>query len=825
MARSEELIDLDGRSHITALLGPTNTGKTHRAIERMLSHGSGIIGLPLRLLAREVYERIRARVGPERAALVTGEERIVPEGARYFAATVESMPLSRPVAFVAVDEIQLATHRQRGHVFTDRLLHARGVKETWFLGSDTMIPVIEQLVPTAEIRTFQRLSSLRYSGVGRLTALPPRSAVVAFSAAHVYELAERLRAARGGTAVVLGALSPRTRNAQVEMYQSGEVRYIVATDAIGMGLNLDIHHLALGAISKYDGQSHRPLLPEELGQIAGRAGRNRRDGTFGITARCAAESGGMDESVIEAVEQQRFSPVRRIFYRNTDLDFSSPAALQDALDARPPRRIMMPSRDAVDRETLDRLLVDPRIRERISGEASLALLWEVCRIPDFRGILVDSHVGLMRQLFLQLSEHGQLDEDFISRRLTRLSRTDGGMEELMTRIAFIRTWNYIANRPEWMPDAEGWLSRARGIEDQLSDALHELLTSRFVDTRTVVLVDRLQDGMSLEAELRDGEVRAAGVLLGRLEGLVFTAAVRKSVGQSVGQGAGQNVLDARMILRAARQALTDVLRQRVQATVDARHDLAVLDGERLMVGEVLLARLLPGPTPREPRLHIPHNELLTAAWRDALRQRAEQWIRDELARLDAPMEPEKGMSPAAIGLLYRLRQAGGFLPRADLDAPVSALTDRDRKGLGRMGVRLGMRAVFSTPMLKPAMRRGWVALLSVHDGGTPPAPADGAVSCPLSGPRDFYAAVGFVPLGSRAVRVDMVERLDAALRKLTRGGPASLPGEPTSWLGCSVAELAEICRALGYEVSGEDAPRIRRSRRRNSDSLHTRGAR
>ncbi|MDG1484484.1 MAG: helicase-related protein [Myxococcota bacterium] len=802
MARLSELIDLDGRSHITALLGPTNTGKTHRAIERMMTHGSGIIGLPLRLLAREVYERIKERVGPERAALVTGEERIVPPGARYFAATVESMPLTRPVAFVAVDEIQLATHRQRGHVFTDRLLNARGVKETWFLGSDTMIPIIEQLVPTAEIRTFQRLSTLRYSGVSRLTALPPRSAVVAFSAAHVYELAERLRAARGGTAVVLGALSPRTRNAQVEMYQSGEVRYIVSTDAIGMGLNLDIHHLALGAISKYDGRTHRPLQADELGQIAGRAGRNRRDGTFGITARCAANTGGLDAGIIDAVEQQRFSPVRRIFYRNSDLDFSSPTALQDALDARPPRRIMMPARNATDRETLDRLLADPRIRDRAARTDELMLLWEVSRIPDFRGILVDSHVTLVRQLYLQLSDHGQLDADFISRRLTRLSRTDGGMEELMTRIAFIRTWNFIANRPDWMPDAAGWLGRARQIEDRLSDALHDLLTSRFVDTRAVVLVDHLRDGLSLEAELKDGEVRAAGVLLGRLEGLAFVAEE------------SDTALGSRAIVRAARQALAETLSQRIRATIDAPHALIVLDGAHLMVDDVLLARLLPGSDPRSPQLHIPHNDLLTPAWRSALRKRAQRWLCDELARLDAPLLPEPSMSPAAIGLLYQLKEVGGFLPRAVLAEPISRLTDLDRKGLRRLGVRLGFHTVYSMKMLKPVNRKGVVGLLAVRHGSTPPPPSGGAVSCALAGPRGFYTAIGFAPLGSRAVRVDMLERLSAHLRAVTRRGSAPLPTEASSWVGCSIEELIGVCRALGYTVTGADTPRIRRAHQR-----------
>ena len=456
MARLPDVIDLDGRSRIKALLGPTNTGKTHRAIERMLHYNSGMIGLPLRLLAREIYDRVVARVGEEKVALVTGEERIVPASARYFCCTVESMPVSRHVAFLAVDEIQLATHRDRGHVFTDRLLNARGVKETWFLGSDTMIPVVERLVPTAEIQTFPRLSELRYAGVSRLTSLRPRSAVVAFSAAHVYELAERLRATRGGTAVVLGALSPRARNAQVAMYQSGEVRYLVSTDAIGMGLNLDIHHLALGAIEKFDGRQHRPLTPAELGQIAGRAGRFRRDGTFGVTARCATKTGGMDPHTIEAIEAQRFEPVRRVYYRSSALDFSSGEALLDSLAVPPRTRLLMLKLDGVDHDTLRRLLQDPDIQARTRREDDLELLWEVCRVPDFRGTLAESHLALVRQLFLQLHERGALEEGWVERRLERLDRVDGGLEELMTRIAFTRTWAYVSNREDWLRDRAAW---------------------------------------------------------------------------------------------------------------------------------------------------------------------------------------------------------------------------------------------------------------------------------------------------------------------------------------------------------------------------------
>lgn len=772
----------------------------------MLHYKSGMIGLPLRLLAREVYDRVCARVGEEKVALVTGEERIVPRTARYFCCTVESMPLSMPTAFVAIDEIQLATHPERGHTFTDRLLNARGVKETWFLGSDTMIPMVERLVPTAQIVTYPRLSALRYTGVTRLTSLQPRSAVVVFSAAQVYAQAEQLRARRGGTAVILGALSPRARNAQVALYQSGEVRYLVSTDAIGMGLNLDIHHLALGAVSKFDGRSHRPLAAAEIGQIAGRAGRFKRDGSFGITAACAERSGGIEPALIESVESQRFAPVRRIFYRNTDLDFTNPEELYASLLVPPRRKFMIPVRDTTDMRTLAHLLKEPGIRDRVGASADLELLWAVCCVPDFRRVLVNQHAHLVRQIFEQLQDQGTLEPDWLEERLRRLDRTSGGAEVLMSRIAFIRTWTYVANREDWLEERQHWRQRTRAIEDRLSDALHEALTQRFVDQRSMVLIEKLGSGVPLQAELRPGgEVVAAGVPLGRLHGFRFVA---------VGDASGRSL---KLVQRAARLALQEPLADRVAAAVDAPHaSLSLAADGHLKHDDACMARLARSDELWRPTVRPTRNDHLTAQQREVVQARARRWVQEELSMLSACLSDPR-LSPPGRALLYRLREGLGSVPRASVSAEVDALRSSDRSRLFRLGIKLGVHTVYSAPLLKPAMlaRRAW--LWSLHSGQQPlRSGPSGAASVPLEADPAFYTAVGYSGLGDRAVRVDMVERLDACLRAETRRGAAPLPTAPMSWLGCSRDSLAEICRGLGYTIRGEgEEQQVSRPRRRH----------
>ncbi len=472
-------VSLDGRG-VTAVLGPTNTGKTHLAIERMVAHSSGVIGLPLRLLAREVYTKVAARVGVGNVALITGEEKIIPPNARYSVCTVEALPRQTDAAFVAIDEVQLAADLERGHIFTDRMIHLRGREETLFLGAATMRGILERLFKGISIISRPRMSVLTYAGSKKITRLPRRSAIVAFSADEVYAIGELIRRQRGGAAIVLGALSPRTRNAQVELYQSGDVDYLVATDAIGMGLNLDVDHVAFAQNSKFDGFHYRELTAAELAQIAGRAGRHTRDGTFGVTGQVDP----FPDALVEAIETHRFDPVKVLQWRSADLDFSSIDALRISLDRPPAIEGLTRALPATDQRVLEYLSREDDIRSLVSGRARVQLLWDACALPDYRKIAPAQHAEIVGAIFSDLARLGHVDEDYLAEQVRRASSTEGEIDTLSARIAQIRTWTFVSHRPGWLSDPTHWQEKTREIEDRLSDALHERLTKRFVDRRT-----------------------------------------------------------------------------------------------------------------------------------------------------------------------------------------------------------------------------------------------------------------------------------------------------------------------------------------------------
>src|SRR5271165_4449641 len=510
---------LSSAPRLVAVLGPTNTGKTHLAIDRMLGHRSGMIGFPLRLLARENYDRIAKLKGSRSVALITGEEKILPPNPSYFVCTAESMPLDCQVDFLAVDEIQLCADPERGHVFTARLLHARGLVETMFLGADTIKPLMRRLIRNAEYVSRPRLSTLSYTGHKKVTRLPPRTAVVAFTVADVFSLAELIRRQRGGTAVVLGALSPRARNAQVGMFQAGEVDYLVATDAIGMGLNMDLDHVAFARVGKFDGRGPRRLTAAEIAQIAGRAGRHMSDGTFGTTA----EQGPLDGEIVEAVETHRFDPLTRLNWRNTKLHFESIEALLQSLDQRPSLPGLVQARQADDHRALQALARNRDVADLARHRGAVRLLWEVCQIPDFRKVMSDTHTRLLAHIFSHLAgPEERLPTQWIAGQMNNLDRTDGDIDTLMARIAHIRTWTYITHRSDWVEDSVEWQERARSIEDRLSDALHESITQRFVDRRSAFLVRQLaSEGELMAAVSKAGEVLVEGAYIGRIEGLRF----------------------------------------------------------------------------------------------------------------------------------------------------------------------------------------------------------------------------------------------------------------------------------------------------------------
>jgi ATP-dependent RNA helicase SUPV3L1/SUV3 len=782
------------RARVLAVLGPTNTGKTHFAVERMLAHRSGLIGFPLRLLAREIYDRIVVQKGAPAVALITGEERIHPPNARYFVATVEAMPSDLDVSFLAVDEIQLCADPERGHVFTDRLLHARGRDETMFLGADTIRPLLKLLVPEAEVVTRPRFSTLAYTAPAKVTRLPRRSAVVAFTAQEVYALAELVRRRRGGAAVVLGALSPRTRNAQVALYQAGEVDYLIATDAIGMGLNMDLRHVALASLDKFDGRERRPLHAHEIGQIAGRAGRHMQDGTFGTIQ----DVGGLDPKIVEAVETHSFPALRQLHWRNSDLDFGSLAALQDSLDAAPPLRCLSRTGDALDHVSLKILARRAAIRERVTSRDSVRLLWSVCQIPDFRKTLTEAHLNLLDTVFENLALRDRLPTDWVADQIARLERTDGDIDALITRLAHIRTWTYVAYRADWLDSSSHWQERARAVEDKLSDALHERLTQRFIDRRTQALLKSLQSGAPLAAIEDDGAILVDGHAIGRIEGLCYELEPSREDAER------------RALAAAARRVLGPELQRRAKALIAAPDDAFALDPQgRILWRAAPIGRLLPGPTPLVPRLEPLLADSLSGQAREAVRRRLALWLDAHLATITLPLrrlQAAAGLEGAGRGLCFLLVEGLGNVDTAEARPLLKTLSAADRARLGRLGIRFGVRQVYLPAMLKPRAIALRTRLWATHRRAAGlAAPAPGAVTFTIEAghPKGFAQAIGFEQLGECCLRIDIVERLAARLRALARQGPFALEPELMAMTGLGAEQLAAVVEALGFRRENE----------------------
>ncbi len=792
------------QARITALLGPTNTGKTYAALQRMLGYDSGMIGFPLRLLARENYDRIVAVKGRGAVALVTGEEKVIPPRARYFVCTTEAMPLDRRVAFLAVDEVQMAADPERGHIVTDRLLHARGLHETMFLGAETIRPLLRQLAPDAVVEDRPRFSRLDYSGYRKVTRLPPRSAVVAFSASDVYRLAELVRRQRGGTAVVLGALSPRARNAQVGMYQAGEVDYLVATDAIGMGLNMDVRHVAFSALNKFDGRRVRTLAAAEVGQIAGRAGRHIADGTFGVTA----EQRPMDERLVARVEEHNFEPLRTVCWRNTALDFSSVEALLASLGRPPPFPFLIQGRNGEDYQALAVLARDPAVRAAAIGPARIAMLWEVCQVPDFRKTLTDAHAQLLGRIYRYLVDHGgRLPGDWVARQVGRLERTDGDIDTLMARIAGVRTWTYIANRAAWLDDAAGWQERTRRLEDLLSDALHERLTQRFVDRRTAVLAKRLREGGDLEgAVARDGSVLLEGETIGRLAGFRYTPA--------------RTGRPDRPLAAAAQRVLRREAARRVDALASAPDESFALDSS----GKVLwncepVACLTAGPTALSPGLRVLRADLLEAASRRRVETRLREWQAGPMLRDLSPLSSlarAEGLSGRVRGIAYRLAEALGTLRRDSVPELARSLARTDRQMLARLGVRIGRIAIFMPAMHKRRPAELLELLWRIHcgSGDTPLAAGRQTLLRDPAVPAGRYAAAGYLLAGPLALRAPALERLAEAAGALAAQGPFVPTLQLAQSIGCRLDDLPAILAAIGFEES-ESESGLQITRRRN----------
>ena len=800
---------------VRAILGPTNTGKTYLAIERMCGHSSGVIGFPLRLLAREVYDRVVAMKGERQVALLTGEERIVPPTARYFLCTAESMPvpggdshhdgdLNRDFAFAAIDEAQLGIDPERGHVFTDRMLRARGREETLILGSDTLRPVIRELLPEAEIIRRPRFSTLRYAGNVKLSRLPPRSAIVAFSAEQVYALAEMLRRFKGGAAVVMGALSPATRNAQVAMFQRGEVDYLVATDAIGMGLNMDVTHVAFAGLEKFDGRRDRRLSIAEMAQIAGRAGRHQKDGSFG-TLGLTEESGGFSDEEIAAIEEHRFRPLDSVYWRNAELDFTDVRTLIRSLEAKSDDPILRPAPEAIDLAVLKLLAEDPAIATRRSAQARR--LWAVCGLPDFRKVGPMHHARMVRRLFSYIGEGGHVPHEWFAAEVARLDNMSGDIEALADRLAGIRSWAYIAHRSDWLKEPAKWADRTREVEARLSDALHDRLTQRFVDRRTAVLVRdigaRGADALPVTVAA-DGEVSVGPEPIGHLTGFDFRV------------DPSAKLADKRLLLAAAERRLGDELDRRAKALVKAEDDafhLIVEDGGGLAVGWEghVLARLAPGRSLLEPALRTARAlDRLSAPTRAALRERLEGWLDGQVVRHLRPLQQlaaaatDPATSPGVRALAAMLADAGGLLPRKAALSAIAHLEQPDRQALHRLRVRLGPLDVFLPLLLKPAAQHWRGALIAVKQGQTMPAlPPPGAAT--LSAEADPRgAALAYRRLGSSWIRIDLADRLASHARKVrSAGGDDPVDRALATSIGLDDDALARLMNEIGFTRAGD----------------------
>lgn len=805
---------------VTAVLGPTNTGKTSLAIERMLGHSSGLIGLPLRLLAREVYQRLVERAGEGQVALITGEERIKPANPRYWVSTVEAMPRDLDVAFVALDEIQISADLDRGHVFTDRMLNRRGREETLLLGAATMRPLVEKLLPGVNILVRPRLSQLTFAGEKKLTRLPRRSAIVAFSADEVYAIAELIRRQRGGAAVVLGALSPRTRNAQVELYQNGDVDYLVATDAIGMGLNLDVDHVAFAGNVKYDGWQFRRLNPGEIAQIAGRAGRAQRDGTFGTTGRCEP----FDAELVERLEAHAFEPHRVLQWRNSALDFASIEALHRSLSIVPREEGLTRAPTAEDVLVLEALARDPSIRRLASGANAVERLWEACQLPDYRKVSPASHSDLVSTVYDDLMRHGRLSTDWFAKQVALADRTEGDIDTLSGRIAQVRTWTFAANRPDWLDDPDHWRGVTRRVEDRLSDALHERLAHRFVDRRTSVLMRRLRENAMLETEItKTGDVIVEGHVIGHLLGFQFAA------------DASAGGPEAKALRATAQKALSGEIEARAAKLAEAADDAFVLsaDGTLRWIGDPV-AKLIPGEEVLTPRLKIIADEHLTGPARDAVQARLDLWLKAHIEKLLGPLlalGKAEDITGIGRGIAFQLVESLGVLERHKVAEEMKSLAQEARAVLRGHGVRFGAHHIYLPALLKPAPRALAAQLWALKHGGLqqkgldelPHLAASGRTSIPVDPEvqKGLYRAVGFRVAGERAVRVDILERLADLIRPALAWRPGA-PGEKpagafdgsgflatvamTSLAGCAGEDFASILRSLGYRMERRPAP-------------------
>jgi ATP-dependent RNA helicase SUPV3L1/SUV3 len=789
---------LENNNQILAILGPTNTGKTFLAIERMLEYGNGVIGFPLRLLAREVYDKIVLKIGYERVALVTGEEKIIPPKADYYLCTVESMPQDINFEFAAIDEIQMCADPERGHIFTDRLMNYRGDKLTMFLGSDTIKKLLTELVPETEFIYRERLSKLTYSGYKKISRIKPRSAIIAFSVDDVYALAEFVRRQKGGAAVVMGSLSPKTRNSQVEIYQSGDVDFLIATDAIGMGINMDIDNVYFSGLKKYDGKKIRDLRDSEIGQISGRAGRYMNDGSFGTTGDCER----LTDEQIDKVENHRFDDVLNIFWRNSNLDFTSSQNLIQSLSVRPPQDNLQRNKDLID-ETTFRFLVSEKSNLNFNNHQHFVkLLWECCQIPDFTKSSYNEHTDIIYKVFSFLSsDKGKITNDWMKQQLSNLNNYEGNIDSLANRISYIRTWSYVSNKSNWVENADYWIAKTKEIEDRLSEKLHEELSKSFVDKRISVLSRGLKQDIELNTKIIDtNKIYINEHYIGKINGLKI----------ELDYSSTNLDTDIKSLKKAARSGAQQELKNRIEKIIKHQELLELKEDLKIYWQDSKIAEIKPGKNYLNPVIKLFIDETLEDNDFSNLKLTIENWIEKEKQKhLSDLISIEKTSlkNSLARGLAYQLFENNGVLNRETASNMIKNLNKEERYELRKKGIKIGKYHIYQPRMIRPNAIKFktilWKCFNSTKEMSYPNFGINFLKNFKNKN-KNFLRICGFETFGNFIIRVDILERLFIEIINRSKDYKFKLDSKILNLLGCTKDDFINFIKLIGYKVINEE---------------------
>ena len=785
---------------ITAVLGPTNTGKTHLAIETMLSFDSGMIGFPLRLLAREVYDKVIKIISPDKVALITGEEKIIPSNAKYFLCTVESMPINMQLDFVGVDEIQMCADLERGHIFTDRLLNMRGNKLTMLMGSNTINNIISKLEGDIEFINRNRLSKLTYEGHKKISRINRKTAIIAFSTEEVYAIAELIRRQKGGAAIVMGSLSPKTRNAQVELYQSGDVDFLVATDAIGMGINMDLNHIYFSNLKKFDGKKLRRLNLSEIGQIAGRAGRYLNDGSFGVTGECK----GINPEEVDLLENHKFEKIQFLFWRNSDLNFNNPLSLIKSLDEKPNKDWLRKSPECEDEKALKFFLRDKNFQNIEFNKEKLNLLWECCQIPDFVKKTYGNHYEVIKNVFKYLNgKKGKITDDYMRLQLMKLDKLEGNVDSLSNRIANVRTWSYVSNKNNWVENQNYWIEKTKLLEDKLSDRLHEELTKTFIDKRASVLARGLKQDMEFDTKILDNnEVIIDDQFIGKINGLKLELDLKK----------GALETDIKSLKKAARQAVGPELEKRIQIIIDTGL-IKLSEDFKIYWNKFAIGRLSSGRDYLKPNFELIVDDIIEQNQKKKLIDYLERWLKTKIdtvlkSLIDLKYLKEKNSSIKALA--YQLYENNGVLKREQVSEYLKDLGQNERKVLRELGVKFGRYHVFLYRLIKPeavSLRTLlWKNYHQKYFNLQPPTFGLNFLDDKNLKNKDFMLLCGFEKFDNCFVRIDILERLFMQIinSNSDKNKEIKVIPEMLNLLGCSKDNFKKLLKNMNYKITEKD---------------------